>query len=74
MSNMDWQADLDQLAKALPLLPIIYVDKNQNSWYSIDSKDVGVAELADALDLGSSAVRCAGSIPVSRTNKIAGVT
>ena len=27
----------------------------------------GVAELADALDLGSSAVRRAGSIPVSRT-------
>lgn len=27
----------------------------------------GVAELADALDLGSSALRRAGSIPVSRT-------
>jgi hypothetical protein len=26
-----------------------------------------VAELVDALDLGSSAVRCAGSIPVFRT-------
>ena len=26
----------------------------------------GVAELADALDLGSSIVRCAGSIPVIR--------
>lgn len=29
----------------------------------------GVAELADALDLGSSAVRRAGSIPVSRTKQ-----
>ena len=30
----------------------------------------GVAELADALDLGSSAFRRAGSIPVTRTNLI----
>ena len=30
----------------------------------------GVAELADARDLGSRAARCAGSIPVTRTNKI----
>jgi hypothetical protein len=29
-----------------------------------------VAELADALDLGSSAFRRAGSIPVTRTNFI----
>jgi hypothetical protein len=30
------------------------------------SQDLGsVAELADALDLGSSTVRCAGSIPVT---------
>ena len=29
-----------------------------------------VAELADALDLGSSAFRRAGSIPVTRTNLI----
>ena len=28
----------------------------------------GVAELADALDLGSSTLQCAGSIPVTRTN------
>ena len=27
----------------------------------------GVAELADASDLGSDALRCAGSIPVTRT-------
>ena len=27
----------------------------------------GVAELADARDLGSRAARCAGSIPVTRT-------
>ena len=30
----------------------------------------GVAELADARDLGSRAARCAGSIPVTRTNEI----
>ena len=29
----------------------------------------GVAELADALDLGSSVNRCAGSSPVARTKK-----
>ena len=29
----------------------------------------GVAELADARDLGSRAARCAGSIPVTRTNE-----
>jgi hypothetical protein len=29
----------------------------------------GVAELADALDLGSSVNRCAGSSPVTRTSK-----
>ena len=28
-----------------------------------------MAELADALDLGSNALRCAGSIPVTRTIK-----
>ena len=33
------------------------------------TKYAGVAELADALDLGSSALRRAGSIPVSRTTK-----
>ena len=30
----------------------------------------GVAELADALDLGSSVNRCAGSSPVTRTKKL----
>lgn len=29
----------------------------------------GMAELADALDLGSSAARLAGSTPVTRTSK-----
>ncbi len=29
----------------------------------------GVAELADALDLGSSAARCGGSSPLARTTK-----
>ena len=46
---------------------IYYVDINEAIWYSNKSKAAGVAELADALDLGSSAVRRAGSIPVSRT-------
>ncbi|MBP2663578.1 MAG: hypothetical protein H6Q71_1526, partial [Firmicutes bacterium] len=46
---------------------VIPVDNNENNWYSNNSEDAGVAELADALDLGSSAVRRAGSIPVSRT-------
>ena len=32
-------------------------------------KNASVAELADALDLGSSAFRRAGSIPVTRTKK-----
>ena len=32
-------------------------------------KYAGVAELADALDLGSSVLRCAGSTPVTRTRK-----
>ena len=30
-------------------------------------RSAGVAELADASDLGSDALRCAGSIPVTRT-------
>ena len=29
----------------------------------------GVAELVDALDLGSSILRCVGSSPIARTNK-----
>ena len=37
-------------------------------WYNI--LYASVAELADALDLGSSAFRRAGSIPVTRTNII----
>ena len=37
-------------------------------WYNI--LYASVAELADALDLGSSAFRRAGSIPVTRTNLI----
>ena len=37
-------------------------------WYNI--LYASVAELADALDLGSSAFRRAGSIPVTRTNFI----
>lgn len=34
--------------------------------YLLSVEDADVAELADALDLGSSIVRCAGSIPVIR--------
>lgn len=32
-----------------------------------------MAELADAQDLGSCIIRCAGSTPVTRTNKTSGV-
>ena len=36
-------------------------------WYN-KARDAGVAELADALDLGSSAARRGGSSPLVRTN------
>ena len=36
-----------------------------------DSRQAGMAELADALDLGSSAERRAGSSPVPGTKKLA---
>ena len=35
-------------------------------------ENAGVAELADALDLGSSVNRCAGSSPVTRTKEKVG--
>lgn len=43
-------------------------------WYSINNSNIlkmaGVAELADALDLGSNGTSCAGSSPVARTIKV----
>ena len=38
--------------------------------YSCVNNNAGVAELADALDLGSSAARRAGSIPVTRIREL----
>ena len=57
---MDHQLDKDRLRKWTVYF-FVYICYN-NQW------NASVAELADALDLGSSAVRRAGSIPVTRTN------
>ena len=40
------------------------------AYYLIFILDAVMAELADALDLGSSGVTRAGSIPVNRTRKL----
>ncbi len=42
----------------------------QVNLYSCVNNNAGVAELADALDLGSSAARRAGSIPVTRIREL----
>ena len=42
---------------------------NQTGFSIIRTRYAGVAELADAPDLGSGIFRCAGSIPVTRTKK-----
>ena len=47
------------------------IDVIYNKWYYNFSRYAGVAELADAPDLGSGALRRGGSSPFSRTNFIA---
>ena len=47
------------------------IDVIYNKWYYSFSRYAGVAELADAPDLGSGALRRGGSSPFSRTNFIA---
>ena len=47
------------------------IDDEFHTWYYYFSWDAGVAELADAPDLGSGALRRGGSSPFSRTNYIA---
>ena len=47
------------------------IDGIYNKWYYSFSRYAGVAELADAPDLGSGALRRGGSSPFSRTNYIA---
>ena len=47
------------------------IDDEFYTWYYYFSWDAGVAELADAPDLGSGALRRGGSSPFSRTNYIA---
>ena len=47
------------------------IDDAFYTWYYYFSWDAGVAELADAPDLGSGALRRGGSSPFSRTNFIA---
>ena len=47
------------------------IDDEFYTWYYYFSWDAGVAELADAPDLGSGALRRGGSSPFSRTNFIA---
>ena len=47
------------------------IDDELYTWYYYFSWDAGVAELADAPDLGSGALRRGGSSPFSRTNFIA---
>ena len=47
------------------------IDVIYNKWYYGFSRYAGVAELADAPDLGSGALRRGGSSPFSRTNYIA---
>ena len=47
------------------------IDDIYNKWYYSFSRYAGVAELADAPDLGSGALRRGGSSPFSRTNFIA---
>ena len=44
------------------------IDDIYNKWYYSFSRYAGVAELADAPDLGSGALRRGGSSPFSRTN------
>ena len=46
------------------------IDDEFYTWYYYFSWDAGVAELADAPDLGSGALRRGGSSPFSRTNYI----
>ena len=46
------------------------IDVIYNKWYYGFSRYAGVAELADAPDLGSGALRRGGSSPFSRTNYI----
>ena len=46
------------------------IDDIYNKWYYSFSRYAGVAELADAPDLGSGALRRGGSSPFSRTNYI----
>ncbi len=46
------------------------IDVIYNKWYYNFSRYAGVAELADAPDLGSGALRRGGSSPFSRTNYI----
>ena len=46
-----------------------WVDSSSLSRLIFNPPFAGVAELADALDLGSSIERCAGSIPVRCTKK-----
>ncbi len=48
------------------------IDVIYNKWYYSFSRYAGVAELADAPDLGSGALRRGGSSPFSRTNFIYG--
>ena len=45
------------------------IDDEFHTWYYYFSWDAGVAELADAPDLGSGAARRAGSNPAFRTKQ-----
>ena len=49
------------------------IDDIYNKWYYNFSRYAGVAELADAPDLGSGALRRGGSSPFSRTTIFAPV-
>ena len=49
------------------------IDVIYNKWYYNFSRYAGVAELAEAPDLGSGALRRGGSSPFSRTNYIGSI-
>lgn len=62
---------LNIMLKAVLCAPDAYGEKqtsiDTNETFKYNNLYASVAELADALDLGSSALRRAGSIPVTRT-------
>ena len=62
---------------ATPRNPKKHLDKSKKAWYNAGKGSdltertffAGMAELADAQDLGSCAARRAGSTPVTRTSR-----